>query len=192
MLIRHAEKALQDEAAVNLRGHPDPRSLSVRGWMRAGALVSLFGPAQRPPGVAAGRTDRPASEHLQRPMHLLAARAATEDVSTRPRDTLQPLAQSLGLPIDERFGADDTPADIAAHLRRLEGPVLVSWRRSTLPALANELLQRVAAPTRWPEPSFDMVWVIEQSRLSWELVQVPQRLLDGDATHVRRRVMGRR
>jgi hypothetical protein len=193
MLIRHAEKPLQDEAAVSSSGHADPLSLSVRGWQRAGALVPLF--AGSPPLQAVGPGGHRASaaiEKLARPQHLLAARATADRPSTRPRDTLRPVAQFLGLTIDENFSADSSLATLATHIRGLKGPVLVCWRHDALPALANELLQRMAAPVRWPESSFDMVWVIERTRLSWELVQVPQRLLHGDTTHARRRVPARR
>jgi hypothetical protein len=182
MLIRHAEKPEEGELAVNRRGHPDAQSLSVTGWMRAGALVRFF---LAPDG-------RGAEPHIVRPQHLVAARATDARPSTRPRDTLQPLAAALGLPIDETLAADDPLPEVAAHLRELPGPVLVCWRHDTLPALADELLQRAQAPTRWPEACYDMVWVIEQQRFSPTLAQVPQRLLPGDATQaIRRRVPAR-
>jgi hypothetical protein len=179
MLIRHAEKPAEGEQGVNHRGHPDPTSLSVTGWMRAGGLVRLF-------NVPDERTAMP---HLVRPQFLVAARATDSRPSTRPRDTLQPLAQALGVAIDETLAADDPPHTVAAHLRQLPGPVLVCWRHDTLPALANELLQRAEAPGRWPEHTCDMVWVLEQASLNRTLVQVPQRVLGGDGTHaIRRRV----
>ena len=177
MLMRHAEKPMEGEQAVDRQGWPDPASLSVTGWMRAAALARLF-------MVSEG--------HLLRPQHLVAARATPERPSTRPRDTLVPLAALLDLPIDESLAADDPPALVAEHLHRLQGPVLVCWRHDSLPALANQLLQRAEAPTRWPERTYDMVWVIEQARLSWTLAQVPQKLLPGDTTHaLRRRVVQR-
>jgi len=177
MLIRHAEKPLDGEQGVDRQGRPDPASLSVTGWMRAAALARLF---NAPEG------------HLVRPQHLVAARATAERPSTRPRDTLQPMAELLGLEIDESLAADDAPSRVADHLHRLQGPVLVCWRHDELPALANQLLQRAEAPGRWPDKTYDMVWVVEQARLSWTLVQVPQKLLPGDTTHsLRRRVAAR-
>jgi broad specificity phosphatase PhoE len=46
MVIRHAEKALPGGviSGVNEAGGPDPNSLSVRGWQRAGALAKLLAP----------------------------------------------------------------------------------------------------------------------------------------------------
>jgi hypothetical protein len=182
MLIRHAEKPQDDELGIDRRGHADPESLSVTGWMRAGALVRMFALLE----------GRPGDPHIVRPQHLVAARTTAQHPSTRPRDTLQPLAAALGVPIDETLAAEDPLPSIAAHLRELPGPTLVCWRHETLPALADELLQRAQAPSRWPDGVYDMVWVIEQLRLTRTLAQVPQRLLPGDSTQaIRRRVPGR-
>jgi hypothetical protein len=46
MLIRHAEKPHGSDQGVTDKGEPDPESLIVRGWQRAGALVALFDPAE--------------------------------------------------------------------------------------------------------------------------------------------------
>ena len=177
MLIRHAEKPQDGEQAVNSVGQPDERSLSVTGWMRAGALVRYFAMPE----------PRNGHSRIVRPVHLLAARATDTRPSTRPSDTLQPLAQALGLKVDESWSSEDPLPELAAQLRQLQGPVLVCWRHDTLPALANELLQRAEGPERWPQHCFDMVWVIEQELLSRTLAQVPQRLLPGDSTHALRR-----
>jgi hypothetical protein len=171
MLIRHAEKPAADERAVNRQGAEDGQSLSVTGWMRAGALVSLFAPAD-------GRDHRPL---LPQPRHLVAARPTTQRPSTRPRDTLLPLAEALGLSIDEQWSAEDPHPAVAAALRRLEGPVLVCWRHEDLPALAVELLLGRSAPSRWPPSRYDLVWVIQQIGPSWRLTQVAQFLLPGDS-----------
>jgi len=174
MLIRHAEKPQDGELAVNLAGQPDADALSVRGWMRAGALVRFFATPDT-------------HSRIVRPLHLLAARATAARPSTRPRDTLQPLAQALGLKVDESWCSEDPLPELAAQLRQLQGPVLVCWRHEALPALANELLQRAEGPERWPPQCYDMVWVVEQERFSRTLAQVPQRLLPGDSTHPLRR-----
>ena len=174
MLIRHAEKPAAGERAVNRQGAEDRQSLSVTGWMRAGALVSLFAPAD-------GRDRRPL---LPQPRHLVAARATAQRPSTRPRDTLLPLADALGSSIDEQWSAEDPPAAVAAALRRLEGPVLVCWRHDDLPALAVDLLMAPSAPSRWPPSRYDLVWVIQQVGLSWRLTQVAQLLLPGDSARL--------
>ncbi len=49
MLIRHAEKPLHPSDSphgVDPDGREDPHSLTVTGWIRAGALVELFAPSR--------------------------------------------------------------------------------------------------------------------------------------------------
>lgn len=166
MLIRHAE----DDAASP--------SLSPRGWQRAGALVRLFAPLD----PAALR------KHLAVPRHIVAARS--RDDSTRPLDTVRPLAEMLGLPVDDSLGSDDPPVQVAQALRALDAPVLVCWRHDGLPALADALLQRAGeTPPKWPDDRHDVVWVIERGGASAHLVQVPQQVLPGDrAQSIVRRV----
>ncbi len=180
MLIRHAEKPAAGERAVDRRGEPDEHSLGVGGWLRAGALVSLFAPA-------AGRVSP-----LPRPRHLLAAAATSQRPSTRPRDTLLPLAEALALDIDLGWSTDDPLPALAAHLVRLDGPVLVCWRHDGLPALAAELMLPAPVPERWPEARHDLVWLITRSGAHGHLTQVPQLLLGGDSAHaIPRRVKAR-
>ena len=46
LIIRHAEKPEPGgDSGVDHTGAPDPRSLTVRGWQRAGAWAELFVPA---------------------------------------------------------------------------------------------------------------------------------------------------
>src|SRR6187551_3128683 len=52
MLTRHAEKPLHPAGSpygVNPQGQQDPHSLTVNGWIRAGALVALFAPSRGEP-----------------------------------------------------------------------------------------------------------------------------------------------
>lgn len=162
MLIRHAEKP-EDENDLGL---------SPRGWQRAGALVRFFAPVD----AAAVR------RHIEQPGHVFAARATDEHPSPRPRLTVEPLAEELGLQVDERFSASEPVEHVAQVLRLLSGPVVVSWRHNELPALANALLGREEAPTRWPDNRFDLVWVVHRTPTGWSFTQVPQRVLPGDAT----------
>jgi broad specificity phosphatase PhoE len=171
MLIRHAEGPREGEPGIDPHGQPDDHGLSVEGWQRAGALVHFFAPAE---------AERPAHPQLARPRHLVALRSDADHPSTRPRDTLLPLASALGLEVDDRWGSSDALSLVAHQLRALEAAVLVSWRHQDLPALANELLQRPDAPNRWPEDRHDVVWVVSRAGLSWSFAQVPQRLLAGD------------
>jgi hypothetical protein len=180
LLIRHAEKPQPGEQGVRLDGRPDEGALSVLGWARAGALVGLLAPAH-------GRLMLP---HLARPARLVAASRSDRHPSSRPRDTLALLATTLDLPVEEYDDDDASLPAFAESLSHSDRAVLVSWRHGGLPALAAELLQRPdAAPARWPEDRFDLVWVVERDGFSPHLVQVPQRLLAGDrAQPIARRV----
>jgi hypothetical protein len=165
-LIRHAEKPVPQSGVfgVALDGPPDPQGLSVRGWQRAGALAALFG--------TVGQMDAP----LTRPAALYAAEDPGR--SHRPRDTLQPLADRLQLPI-QPLASNGDPAVVAAQLAAASGDLLVCWRHRELPSLASALLGPGAdqAPTQWDEQCFDLIWVIRSGRLA----VVPQCLLAGDA-----------
>ena len=60
MLIRHAEKPLHPSSSphgVNPDGQEDPHSLTVTGWIRAGALVELFAPSRGDPPAELRRPD---------------------------------------------------------------------------------------------------------------------------------------
>lgn len=59
ILIRHAEKPVTEQGilGVDELGNPDRRSLSVRGWQRAGALARFFAPLHG--AYAHGTIERP-------------------------------------------------------------------------------------------------------------------------------------
>lgn len=182
MLIRHAEAPREGGQGVDRHGQADDQALGIEGWQRAGALVRFFAPLE---GQAT-------HAHLETPRHLVAARQAATSPSSRARDTLAPLAEALGMVVDDDWDADAAalPA-LVRHLRSLDGPVLVACPHEALPTLANELLQKADAPARWPDDRFDMVWVIERVGLSLAFAQVPQRLLAGDRPQaIPRRVAG--
>ena len=95
MIIRHAEKpaAGGTPKGVSADGLTDPESLTPRGWQRAGALVGLF------VGDSSGRQN----PRLPTPSHLFASQVGPQSSSRRPLETLQPLAERLGVTIDSRF-----------------------------------------------------------------------------------------
>ena len=165
MLIRHAEKPREaGEQAVDALGRPDAASLAVRGWQRAGALARLF---REPPAP------------LRRPAALLAAARSPTHVSTRPRDTLLPLADALGLPVEEPPGGADSAERLAEAAGAHDGPVLVCARHEALPAIARALGVDGALPECWPADRYDVVWLVTPPH--GPLRQWPQCLLAGDA-----------
>jgi broad specificity phosphatase PhoE len=90
VLIRHAEKPLGDGPphGVTSDGVMDRESLTPRGWQRAGALVGAF-TGGRAPGIG-----------LPPPALLVASKVRPESSSQRPLQTLQPLAERLGIAVD--------------------------------------------------------------------------------------------
>jgi hypothetical protein len=172
ILLRHAEKPVDGEPlGVRANGRTDPESLTPRGWQRAGALTQLFAPA-------GGRFAHPA---LATPTAILATRAEEGDgASRRPKQTVRPLADLLGLSLDHRFARDEEAAVVACILSSA-GVVLVSWVHERIPAIAAALPGAPAVPQAWPEDRFDVVWVLDPAPGGgWALTQVPQRLLAGD------------
>ena len=173
MVIRHAEKGKPAEgiSGVNEAGSPDAASLSVRGWQRAGALGMLFAPELI---EACGAV-------LATPTAIFATAMTPAKQSLRPQQTVQPLAEKLGISIDTQFGDGDEAALVAAA-NDAAGVALISWRREKIPVLAQQILgQGAAAPRYWPEERFDMVWVFLKSQDQWWFEQVPQMLLAGDS-----------
>src|SRR5689334_25395283 len=87
MLIRHAEKPLHASGSphgVNPEGQQDPHSLTVTGWIRAGALIELFAPSHGEPRA-----------ELRRPDTIYGSAHAGSQ-SKRSVQTVSPLAARLG------------------------------------------------------------------------------------------------
>ena len=172
--VRHAEKQPGDGPphGVLVDGTPDPDSLIPRGWQRAGALVGLFVPRSVESGPAL----------LPTPSRLFASEVGPHSHSRRPLETLTPLSDRLGLPLDEPFVQDELDQLVAA-IRGCDGHVLVAWEHKRIPLIANQLVgDSASVPQVWPDERFDVVWVFEPdpSTGRFRLRQVPQLLLAGD------------
>jgi hypothetical protein len=170
MLVRHAEKPGSGPAqGVDIDGNPDPHSLTVRGWTRAGALVELFAPAHGPtrPGLA-------------RPTAVFAAGGQTGK-GRRPRETINPLAARLNIPVDTAYTEGQEPA-LARHVAARPGPTLISWEHGGIPALLAAFPHlQPTPPTSWPDDRFDLIWTLTPTTTGWTFTQLPQLLLDGDS-----------
>ena len=115
MFIRHAEEPTGSAAPYGITeaGAVDDRSLNVRGWTRAGALVELFDPCGADGNLA------PTRPGISRPAMIFAPNPGSND-SRRSQETVTPLAAALNLEVDTRF-AKGQPADLAAALTSLGG-----------------------------------------------------------------------
>jgi broad specificity phosphatase PhoE len=100
--------------------------------------------------------------------------AADSNNSHRPRLTLEPLSQALGLPLDLRFKAA-APGELAAELRaRSHGrQILICWHHGQIPALLQALgadPAKLLPGGKWPDDVFS--WVI-QLRYDQEGLLIP-------------------
>ena len=174
MLIRHAEKPAKDGApfGVNRKGLRSKEALAVRGWQRAGALTSLFAPAN-------GQFQHPS---LATPKFLYASKPLLRKGSRRPLQTITPLGDKLAIKINSEFERSEFAGMIEDVFSR-NGVVLISWQREYIPDIASLILgDRTIAPSDWPEERYDMIWVFDLNRASstYKFKQVPQELLEGD------------
>src|SRR5437667_3230237 len=101
LLIRHAEKPDEKNAGVSPDGTQNEKDLTVRGWQRAGALACFFAS----------------------PSALFASHSS----SNRPRQTLLPLAEKLGIAINMDYGKGDEDR-LAARAKTCDGVVLICWQ----------------------------------------------------------------
>jgi hypothetical protein len=171
MLIRHGEKPeIPPPNGVAENGAQDDHSLIVRGWERAGALVTFFVAPTRPgigkPGTvfAAGTSED-------------AAIPADIAGSLRPQETVGPLCRKLGLEPTTAIAVGDEE-DLIESLRSTTGTVLVSWEHKHIPIIAAGF---ISDPPEWGD-RFDAVWILDkQPDETYKLSIADQDLLDGDA-----------
>jgi hypothetical protein len=175
ILLRHAEKPSgSDSYGVTKKGKHEKKSLSVRGWQRAGALAHLFAPTD-------GYFPDPS---LAAPQFLYASKPVKKNGSRRPFETILPLADKLSIEINSEFEKFEDGEMLADALAQT-GVVLICWQREYLPKIASRILgDAKIAPHNWDENRFDLIWVFERDSKSGEyrFKQVPQNLLAGDSS----------
>lgn len=179
MLIRHAEKPAEQPPphGVGLYGDHDRKALSVRGWIRAGALVGLFAPTN---GVFA-------SPALATPNLVYAEATGPTAESLRPQQTVIPLLEKLGARAvaDNRFARGQESEMVASALEK-DGVALICWDHAHLPRVAEciplSANNKTPAPTEWDNGRFDLVWVFDREEGVGGFIfsQVGQRVLAGD------------
>ena len=118
-------EAGRPNSGVDANGNEDDSSLTEVGWERAHRLVDLFDPAQGAP--------RPG---LARPTAIYAAGANDDGEGQRTRETVAPLADRLGIPVNTSFGKGDEEK-LVEHVLAQPGPTLISWQHGEIPAIAE-------------------------------------------------------
>ena len=170
MLIRHAEKPDGELPGVDADGNEDDSSLTEVGWQRARLLVDLFDPAQGAPRAG-----------LARPTAIYAAGVTDDGEGQRTRETVAPLADRLGLPVDTEYGRGQEKK-LVDRVVDEQGPVLISWQHSGITEIADAFPSvKPKPPSEWPDDRFDVIWTFTRTADGWHFAQVPEDLLPGDS-----------
>jgi len=178
LIIRHAEKPDRGwpGPGITVNGGTDDTSLVVRGWQRTGAWASLFGA-----GLGGAEFPRPALIYAADPNSTASSRS-----SSRPFETITPLAARLGLTPVVTFAVGDEAALVEA-LREHTGVVLVCWEHK---AICGAIVSALAKgqvfpnqPAKWDGDRFDVVLRLDRALpdAPWSFRQMFPRLLSGDS-----------
>jgi hypothetical protein len=181
LIIRHAEKPVVGvDDGVDASGLPDPRSLTPRGWQRAGAWTALLVPPLVVPAPGA-------QPILPRPTAIFASALAKRPDgggrSRRPLETVIPLAVRLGLVIDQSFTKGMESA-LAAAISTIDGVVLVSWQHEHIATIARALAPAATnIPGAWPANRFNVLFRLDRDgpQFDWTFEQFSPVMLAGDS-----------
>lgn len=161
LIIRAAERPLQGD------------SLSLRGRERAAALAPMI-------------TESPEFIVFGQPFAIYAAGASKSDPSKRPVETVKPLADSLKIPIIDKY----TNQDYRKMIEEIQfeslyngKTIVICWEQPLISEIARAF-GALQTPARWPVDIFDRIWSITYSPTQKAQFQsLPQRLLYGDSTN---------
>lgn len=177
-IIRHAEKpAVGGQSGVDEMGSADHRSLTPRGWQRAGAWAELLVPALTP-----GALPKPGALFASAPAGSSTGDDEGGSKSRRPLETLTPLAEKLGIAINLKYTKGDE-VTLAQAISQLSGVVLVCWQHEDIVAIATALQGTSAGlPGKWPGDRFNVILKFDRSggRASWSFKQIVPIMLSGD------------
>jgi hypothetical protein len=182
LIMRHAEKPEPGgDNGIDATGAPDAKSLTPRGWQRAGAWTELFAPS-----LGQQRA-------LPKPIAIFASAPATHaeiaagnggSKSRRPLETITPLAAKLRIQVDLRFWKG-READLAAAISATDGVVLVCWQHEDIAAIAKTLTPHPrGVPDDWPGKRFNVLFRFDRSAPTapWAFQQIVAVMLDGDGS----------
>lgn len=159
LIIRHGEE--KNDASVHL---------SKKGKKRAKALVDFF-------------LKDPAVTKYGPPVAIYASRQKREGGSNRAFETVEPLADALGLKVHDEFLAEDTKDLVKKILKKekYDGKtVLICWPHDEIPEIL-ENLEVKRSPSKWDDDRFDRVWKITFSGGDSHFDDIPQGVLSGDS-----------
>jgi hypothetical protein len=180
-IIRHAEKAeAGSESGVDADGNADEKSLTPRGWQRAGAWAQLFLPALAQPSALPTPTALYASAPMKK-SEIALANAGSR--SRRSLETLTPLAAMLGKLISTDF-CRGQEVQLAAAISNLVGVSLVCWQHEDIGTIARSLNPTPhGLPENWPKDRFNVMFRFDRADggTAWSFRQIVPVLLAGDS-----------
>jgi hypothetical protein len=164
LITRHGEKP-GDPSADSAADGP---GLSTQGYERAASLAfyvpTTFG----------------------KPDALFATQASSN--SNRPVETITPLANALGLTINDSYADDDYPAlatEVLTNPQYADKLVLICWHHGKIPDLTSAL-GGVPPTGHWKSHVFDRVWQIDYPAggaiTGLRVIDIPQMLMYGDSS----------
>jgi hypothetical protein len=120
---------------------------------------------------------------ISTPRSIFASAATPRSPSLRAQHTVKPLAETLGVQVDNSH-AEGEEAAVAAAALAAAGPVLIAWHHSHIPVLARTIAgEEFVCPHGWPDDRFDVVWVLDRRDATagtWRFTQVAQCLFGHD------------
>jgi broad specificity phosphatase PhoE len=169
MIIRHGERPDWTHPGVDASGNPDDASLTTIGWNRARGLVNVLDPAHGSPRPGVGR-----------PKAIYAAGANSSGEGRRTRETVTPLADALGIPVNTSFGKGDEKALVEQVIGQ-PGPTLICWQHGEIPTIAADFPSVTPTPpAEWPADRFDVIWLLTKTTDGWHFDQMPELALPQD------------
>jgi hypothetical protein len=159
LIIRHAEKPAD----------PNAIDLAPKGFRRAQALTHLF-------------EIHPEYADPILPTEIFAFKYIPGQNSKRGIETITPLAQSLGLPVQALYTGeqpDEMANELITNSEHNHQIVMIAWKHSTIAELAAKL----GAPCgkTWSDSVFDRVWILDFSGPQPTCVDKPESVLPGDS-----------
>ncbi len=164
IIIRHADK-YDDRHKIHL---------TPKGRIRAKALSQFF------------QSD-PRAREFGAPAAIIAMSPTEAHRSVRSLETVQLLAQDLGLEVVSRFtyGQQAEMVNWLKSLKEYDGKtVLICWQHIQIADIAKALGVADLRPRVWPHETYDRFWLINFSPQDGKVTSfrnLPQRLLFGDS-----------
>jgi hypothetical protein len=180
LIIRHAEKPdTQGDVGVDASGAANHSSLTPRGWQRAGVWAELFAPSLGQQSLL----PTPQIVFASMPQsHAAVAAGEGGSPSSRPLETISPLASKLAIKVNLRFD-EGSEAALAAAVAQTAGVTLVCWQHQDIPKITKALAPDVQnVPSKWPSDCFNAVFRFDRPDPAspWTFQQIVPVMLQGD------------